>query len=82
MDELLSFLFEKSTDLFCILDNYGLIKHTNSAFRKTLGYSEDELADKKINDLSHSADLRRRDDLFRILKRKKEISGPLGVLSQ
>jgi len=75
MDELLSFLFEKSTDLFCILDKYGLIKHTNSAFRKTLGYSEDELADKKINDLSHSADLRRRDDLFKILKRKKEISG-------
>jgi PAS domain S-box-containing protein len=74
MDTMLSFLFDKTTDLFCVLDKSGIIKHTNAAFRKTLGYSEEELENKKINELSHPADVRRRGDLLRILSRKKEIA--------
>jgi PAS domain S-box-containing protein len=73
MDTLLYFLFEKSTDIFCVLDETGFIKHTNAAFRKTLGYSESELAGKKITELSHVADVRRHEDLVRILQKKKEI---------
>ena len=43
MDALLSFLFESSSDFFCVLDKNGFIRHTNAAFRKMLGYSEEEL---------------------------------------
>src|SRR6185503_4976103 len=75
MDTLLSFLFDKSSDFFCVLDKNGFIRHTNAAFRKMLGYSEEELANIKINALSHPADVRRRQDLVNTLLRKKEIKG-------
>jgi PAS domain S-box-containing protein len=75
MDTALSFLFEKSTDLFCILDKNGAILYTNTSLRKTLGYSESELADHKIGDLSHPADVRRYNDVFRLLEKKKVVSG-------
>jgi PAS domain S-box-containing protein len=75
MDTLLSFLFERSSDFFCVLDKNGFIKHTNAAFRKLLGYSEEELANIKINALSHPADVRRREDFVKILIKKKEIKG-------
>ena len=75
MDTLLSFLFERSSDFFCVLDKNGFIMHTNAAFRKVLGYSEEELAKIKINALSHPADVRRREDLVNILIKKKEIKG-------
>src|ERR1700761_3150935 len=75
MDALLSFLFDKATDFFCILDKNGVIKHTNAALRKTLGYSEEELEDKKINALSHPADVRRRQEFVDLLLKKKEIKG-------
>ena len=75
MDTLLSFLFERSSDFFCVLDKNGFIKHTNAAFRKLLGYSEEELVNIKINALSHPADVRRREDLINILVKKKEIKG-------
>ena len=75
MDTLLSFLFDRSSDFFCVLDKNGFIRHTNVAFRKMLGYSEEELANIKINALSHPADVRRREDLVNTLLRKKEIKG-------
>lgn len=75
MDTLLSFLFDRSSDFFCVLDKNGFIRHTNAAFRKMLGYSEEELANIKINALSHPADVRRRQDLMNTLLRKKEIKG-------
>lgn len=73
MDARISFLFDKATDIFCVLDKNGLIKHTNTAFRKTLGYSVEELANKKISDLSHPADVRRRRELADLLIKRKEI---------
>jgi PAS domain S-box-containing protein len=75
MDAALSFLFEKSTDFFCILEKNGLIRYTNTALRKTLGYSESELEDKMITDLSHPADIRRYDEALRVLQKKKDING-------
>jgi PAS domain S-box-containing protein len=75
MDTLLSFLFERSSDFFCVLDKNGFIRHTNAAFRKMLGYSEEELAKIKINALSHPADVRRREELINSLVKKKEIKG-------
>jgi PAS domain S-box-containing protein len=75
MDARISFLFDKSTDFFCVLDINGTIKHTNAALRKTLGYSEEELENIKINVLSHSADVRRRAELLQVLARKKEVTG-------
>jgi len=75
MDTLLSFLFERSSDFFCVLDKNGFIKHTNAALRKLLGYSEEELANMKINALSHPADVRRREDFVQLLIKKKEIKG-------
>jgi len=74
MDTRLSFLFDKSNDFFCVLDKNGVIKHTNAAFRKALGYSEAELENIKINTLSHSADIRRRGELLQLLARKKQIT--------
>jgi PAS domain S-box-containing protein len=73
MNTLLSFLFDRSPDFFCVLDKNGFIKHTNAAMRKTLGYSEDELVNTKINALSHPADVRRRGELLKLLSRKKAI---------
>jgi len=75
MDTLLSFLFERSSDFFCVLDKNGFIKHTNAAFRRLLGYSEEELAKIKINALSHPADVRRREELVGTLIKKREIKG-------
>jgi len=75
MDARISFLFDKSNDFFCVLDRNGIIKHTNLALRKTLGYSEAELHNVKINSLSHPADVRRREELASLLLRKKEITG-------
>jgi PAS domain S-box-containing protein len=75
MDTLLSFLFERASDFFCVLDKNGFIRHTNTAFRKMLGYSEEELAKIKINALSHPADVRRRGELINMLIKKKEIKG-------
>ncbi|HWZ05248.1 MAG TPA: PAS domain-containing protein, partial [Mucilaginibacter sp.] len=74
MDARLSFLFDKSSDFFCVLDKNGIIKHTNLTLRKTLGYSEAELHNVKINSLSHPADVRRRQELANLLLRKKEIT--------
>ncbi|HZY38908.1 MAG TPA: PAS domain S-box protein [Mucilaginibacter sp.] len=75
MDTLLSFLFERSSDFFCVLDKNGFIRHTNAAFRKMLGYSEEELASIKINAFSHPADVRRREGLINTLVKKKEVKG-------
>ena len=75
MDTLLSFLFERSSDFFCVLDKNGFIRHTNAAFRKMLGYSEEELTKIKINALSHPADVRRREEQINTLVKKKEIKG-------
>jgi len=75
MDSRIAFLFDRSTDFFCVLDRHGIIKHTNAALRKTLGYSEAELHDVKINTLTHPADVRRREELTNVLLRKKEIAG-------
>lgn len=74
MDARLSFLFDKSSDFFCVLDKNGTIKHTNLTLRKTLGYSEAELHNVKINTLSHPADVRRREELASLLLRKKEVT--------
>jgi len=75
MDTRLSFLFDKSTDFFCVFDNGGNIKHTNAALRKVIGYSQAELENMKISTVSHKADSKRREDTLQLLSRKKEISG-------
>lgn len=75
MNGCISFLFEKSGDYYCVLDKNGRIKYTNAAFRKALGYSEDELQGIAIHTLSHPADTRRRNELLNILPKKKEING-------
>jgi PAS domain S-box-containing protein len=75
MDAALSFLFDKSTDFFCVLDRNGVIKRTNASFRKALGYSESEITGIKISTISHPADIRRREDILKSLSHKKEVSG-------
>jgi PAS domain S-box-containing protein len=60
----LIFLFNQSSDLFCILSKDGTIVSTNPALRDVLGHSEDELAGKKVHDFFDPADTKRTDDLF------------------
>ncbi len=75
MDNTLSFLLEHSTDFYCVLDKQGVIIRTNPSFRKTLGYSEAELNGKFISVISHPADIRRMEELLKILFAKKEMCG-------
>lgn len=75
MDATLSFLLDKSNDFFCVMDRNGIIKRTNAAFRKAIGYSETEITGKAITVISHSADIRRHDELLKTLLIKKEASG-------
>jgi PAS domain S-box-containing protein len=75
MDATLSFLLDKSNDFFCVMDRKGIIKRTNASFRKAIGYSEAEITDKPISVISHSADIRRHDELLKTLLNKKEAAG-------
>jgi len=74
MDAKLSFLLDKSNDFFCVMDRKGIIKRTNASFRKAIGYSEVEITGKPISVISHSADIRRHDELLKTLLHKKEVS--------
>jgi PAS domain S-box-containing protein len=74
MDAKLSFLLDKSNDFFCVMDRKGIIKRTNASFRKAIGYSEEEIIGKPINVISHSADVRRHDELLKTLLHRKEAS--------
>ncbi len=74
MEATLSFLLDHSNDFFCVLDQRGIIKRTNAALRKTLGYSEAEITGKQINEISHPADVRRRTGLLKSLHHKQQIA--------
>lgn len=69
-----SFLFEQTSDFFCLLSDRGEIIKTNSTLRDVLGYSEDELAGKNIKDFSHPADIQRKDELFKNLPFNNKIA--------
>jgi PAS domain S-box-containing protein len=75
MDAALLFLLDQSNDFFCVLDSKGIIKRTNAAFRKAIGYSEAEITGKQIGLISHPADIRRHEELLRTLEHKKAFSG-------
>ncbi|MDB4921376.1 PAS domain S-box protein [Mucilaginibacter sp.] len=75
MGSRLTFLFDQSSDFFCILNRDGTIVGTNPSFREVLGYSESELEGQKANDFSHPADIKRRDDLFNNLSINSKITG-------
>src|SRR5882672_6218067 len=71
----LMFLLEQSTDFFCLLTRDGIIVKTNSSFREVLGYAEAELNGQKVNDFSHPADIKRRNELFNDLPAIDKITG-------
>src|SRR5882672_8391642 len=75
MGSRLTFLFDQSSDFFCILNKDGNIIKTNPSLREVLGYSESELTGQKASDYSHPADIRRREDLFKNLLVNNKISG-------
>jgi len=75
MGSRLTFLFDQSSDFFCILNRDGNIIKTNPSLREVLGYSESELIGQKASDYSHPADTRRREDLFKNLLVNSKISG-------
>lgn len=75
MGSRLTFLFDQSSDFFCILNKDGNIIKTNPSLRAVLGYSESELTGQKASDYSHPADIRRREDLFKNLLVNNKISG-------
>jgi len=75
MDTGLSFLFDHSTDFFCILDRNGVVLHTNIALRNTLGYTEEEINGKKANEFSHPADIERRAEVLSNIWVEKQITG-------
>jgi len=71
----LIFLFEQSTDFFCLLNRDGTFIQANVAFRRILGYTEDELKNSKTSDFLHPADLKRQDDLLKNLSAENNITG-------
>jgi PAS domain S-box-containing protein len=71
----LTFLFNQSSDFFCVLNRNGIIVKTNPSLREVLGYSETELTGQKASDYAHPADIRRREDLFKNLSVKNKSSG-------
>ncbi|MDF2431245.1 MAG: hypothetical protein JWP44_876 [Mucilaginibacter sp.] len=74
MDATLSFLLNQSKDFFCAVDKNGLVRHTNAALRKSLGYSEQEITGKQISSFFHPADLKRKDEVLNQLYQKKEVT--------
>ncbi len=52
-------LFENATDLIQSIDANGKILYANSAWKKTMGFSEDELAEKTIFDFIHPKSVKR-----------------------
>ncbi|HVW98605.1 MAG TPA: PAS domain S-box protein [Mucilaginibacter sp.] len=72
MESNLAFLFEQSSDFFCLLSNDGFIIKTNAALRDTLGYDEEDVNGKKANSFSHPADIKRREELFKQLSANGE----------
>ncbi|HEY8930249.1 MAG TPA: PAS domain S-box protein [Mucilaginibacter sp.] len=75
MGSSLTFLFEQSSDFFCVISPDGSIIKTNPAFRAVLGYTEEELTGQKANDFSHPADIGRREELFKDLPVINNITG-------
>jgi len=52
----LEYFFELSADLFCVAGYDGYFKKVNSAVSKTLGYTNDELFARPINEFVHPDD--------------------------
>jgi PAS domain S-box-containing protein len=71
----LTFLFDQSSDFFCVLNKEGLIVKTNPSLREVLGYTEAELTGQKASDYAHPADTRRREDLFKNLSVNNKSTG-------
>lgn len=71
----LTFLFDQSSDFFCVLNKEGIIVETNPSLREVLGYSETELTGQKASDYAHPADIRRREDLFKNLSATNKSRG-------
>jgi PAS domain S-box-containing protein len=75
MDARLSFLFNHSSDFFCVLDRNGTVLYTNTTLRRALGYTESDINGKKADEFSHPADLKRREELLSNIGICKEITG-------
>jgi PAS domain S-box-containing protein len=75
MDARLSFLFDQSSDFFCVFDRYGTILHINSALRKAYGITEPNIDGKTVGEFLHPADVKRREELVNTLAVHKEITG-------
>ncbi|MDP9079173.1 MAG: PAS domain S-box protein [Bacteroidota bacterium] len=75
MDSIFAFLFDQSTDFFCISNTDGTIVKTNAALRAVLGYTEEELVGQKANYFFHPADIKRLDELLMNLPHKNNIFG-------
>ncbi len=66
-------LFENANDLIQVVDINGRLLHVNPAWRKTLGYSEEEVAGLRIFDVVHPRDQEHCRDLFQRLLRGEKI---------
>ena len=75
MGSRLTFLFDQSSDFFCVLNKDGTIVKTNPSLREVLGYSESELAGQKASEYSHPADIERREGLFKNLSVNNKVNG-------
>ncbi|ASU35537.1 PAS domain S-box protein [Mucilaginibacter xinganensis] len=71
----LTFLFDQSSDFFCLFTREGTIVKTNPALREVLGYTEEELHGKKAYEFSHPADRNRREELFKNVSVNNKTTG-------
>lgn len=65
MNQLLAFLQNHSSDIFCTADIKGNIISSNDSWRHFTDYTEKETITKNLVDLSHPADRARTNELFR-----------------
>jgi PAS domain S-box-containing protein len=75
MDSRFSFLFDGAEDIFCIVEQSGVLAYANNAFKNIFGYDESEISNINIGEISHPADRQRREELYATLPERKRVSG-------
>ena len=70
----LNLFFDLSPDLLCIAGFDGYFKKINKSFPKTLGYTEDEILQRRFYDFNHVDDQKATEDIVKILESGEPIS--------